>query len=442
MNETIFSLSTGSLPSGVAVIRVSGPNVRFAVETMCGFVPTPRRASYRVFLDQDGTAIDRGLILFFPGPHSFTGEDSAEFHVHGGRAVVDAMLSRLGKLNGLRQAEAGEFTRQAFANGKLDLTGVEGLSDLLAAQTEAQRIAALDQADGSLRHLFEGWMARLTHARAMLEAEFDFSDEEDIPGAVSDQIWPDLVILEKEIGTHIEGIHWGEIVRDGFRIALVGAPNVGKSTLLNRLADRDVAIVSDRPGTTRDTVEVRLDIGGYLVLVKDTAGVRDTDDEIESEGIRRALDAARSSDLVIWLDDGSDTAGEYGIATKLALIDTTVVAVRSKMDLVAGNLQAGDWSIGVSAHSGEGIEELVSRIKAEIMTRKSRVSTAPNRNRHRELLGVCRGHIMQAIELREAGGELSASELREAAAALGRITGHVGVEDLLGVIFSEFCVGK
>jgi len=443
VSETIFSLSTGGLPSGIAVIRVSGPQVRFVVETICGFLPDVRTASYRSFRDTDGNVIDRGLIIRFAAPHSFTGEDCAEFHLHGSRAVVAAMLSLLGEFDGVRQAEAGEFTRQAFANGKLDLTEVEGLSDLLAAETEAQRRAAIDQAGGSLRQLYDGWMSRLTHGRAMLEAEFDFSDEEDIPGTVSQQIWPDLDALVAEITEHITGHHWGEVVRDGFRIALIGAPNAGKSTLLNKLADRDVAIVSAIPGTTRDTIEVRLDIGGFLVLIRDTAGLRETEDEIESEGIRRTYDAARSSDLVLYLEDGSsDLNVPAGVEDFLSDM-TNVLRVDTKQDLWdRADDMVHSGRLGVSAITGDGIDRLVGRIGLEIAKLEPSSTRLPNRARHRDLLIECRRHIEQGLVSRHAGGELAAADLKKAAESLGRITGQIGVEDLLGVIFSEFCVGK
>ncbi|TDH37811.1 tRNA uridine-5-carboxymethylaminomethyl(34) synthesis GTPase MnmE [Pseudohoeflea suaedae] len=433
MSETIFSLSTGGLPSGVAVIRISGSGTRFAFETICGSVPEARHAAYRVFRDSDGQPIDRGLALYFPAPASFTGEECGEFHLHGSRAVVARFLEVLSALDGFRQAEAGEFTRRAFDNGKMDLTAVEGLSDLLAAETEMQRRAALDQAGGHLNSLYEGWMHRLTHCRAMLEADFDFADEEDVPGTVADQVWPDITALKSEIEQHIQCVKWGETIRDGFRVALVGAPNVGKSTLLNRLADRDVAIVSDRPGTTRDSIEVRLDIGGHLVRVIDTAGLRETEDEVESEGIRRSLRMAEAADLILLLDDGNSEIPDR-------LPDVPCIRVHSKSDI--RDVTEGPGSLSLSAVSGEGVRQLIDLIARELAQRSGRIEGLPNRQRHETLLREAVSRIEAGLEARVLGSEIAASELMAASEALGRITGRVNVEDLLGVIFSQFCIGK
>jgi small GTP-binding protein domain len=437
VSETIFALSSGALPAGVSVIRISGPGVRFAFETMLGDVPPARQAVLRRITDGEGGEIDRGLALFFPGPASFTGEDCGELHLHGSRAVVARCLQVLGNFDEFRPAEAGEFSRRAFANGKMDLTEAEGLADLIHAETEAQRRAALDQAGGALRSLYEGWMKRLTHARAMLEAELDFADEADVPGSVSDTIWDDLTRLRQEMSAHLSGIVWGEIVRDGFRIALVGAPNAGKSTLLNRLADREVAIVSAIPGTTRDMLEVRLDLGGHLVLVTDTAGLRESGDEIELEGMRRAKKAVAAADLVLLLDDGSG-------APELGKLDDapSIWKIRTKSDLRAP-LSHDGYDLILSARTGEGMDNLVSAIAAEIDRRSSGYAAAlPNRERHRAALAAALRALDRSFAVREDGAELVAESLRTASHALGRITGHVDVEDLLGVIFSEFCVGK
>lgn len=437
MSETIFALSTGALPSGVAIIRISGPGVRFAFETMTGGVPPARIATLRTLVSGDGDAIDRGLVLFFPGPASFTGEDCAELHLHGSRAVVARCLDVLGGYPGFAQAEAGAFSRRAFENGRMDLTEVEGLSDLIRAETEAQRRAALDQSGGRLRALYEGWMRRLTHARAMLEAELDFADESDIPGSVSSVIWHDLPLLRAEIDDHLSGLRWGEIVRDGFRIALVGAPNAGKSTLLNRLADRDVAIVSSVPGTTRDRIEVRLDIGGHLVLISDTAGLRETEDEVEREGIRRSRSAMAAADLVLLLDDGSTQLPLIGVDGGIP-----VWRLRTKSDLGVREGASG-YDMAISAATSEGIDMLVASIRAEIGRHARADFAGPNRQRHQSLLKDALAGLDAALTIGETGGaEVVAESLRSASYALGRITGHVDVEDLLGVIFSEFCVGK
>ncbi len=286
-SDTIFALSSGPPPSGVAVIRLSGPGVRFGLETLVESVPEPRHASLRSIRGRDGEVIDRGLVLFFPGPASFTGEDVAELHVHGGRAVVAAVLAAVEPLPGFRPAEAGEFTRRAFANQRMDLTQVEGLADLIAAETEAQRRQALRQADGALGRRYESWRNVLIHARALVEAELDFAEEDDVPPRASAPVWDSVALLEKEIVNHIEDRR-GERLRDGVEIVILGPPNAGKSSLLNAIANRDVAIVTPEAGTTRDLIEVKLDLGSMPVTLVDTAGLRQTASLVESEGIRRA----------------------------------------------------------------------------------------------------------------------------------------------------------
>lgn len=438
MRDTIYALSSGQLPSGVAVIRLSGPSVRFAIETICGSVPEPRHAALKSIRFQNGNLIDRGLVLFFPGPASFTGEDCAELHLHGGRAVVEACYRGLGELPGLRQAEAGEFSRRAFDNGKIDLTSAEGLADLISAETEAQRRMALDQAGGSLASIYQDWATRLTHARAMIEAEFDFSDEEDVPGSMSDLVLQDMELLGAEINEHLEGVHWGEIIRDGYRVALVGKPNSGKSTLLNRLADRDVAIVSEEAGTTRDIVEVRLDLDGYLVILQDTAGLRETSSAVEQEGIRRALSAVARADLVLHLVAPEDSVTEFDFN------QDNIVRVRTKADLIDGaGLDSDQKDPGISAVTGVGMDWLMSIIVNKInMLSMDKPQFSANRIRHRELLDRCREQLSLAIADDVSALELRSEYLRQAANSLGRITGKVDVEDLLDVIFSKFCVGK
>ena len=257
------------------------------LDTLSGGRAEPRLAALRSIRGRNGAEIDRGLVVWFPGPHSFTGEDCAEVHLHGGRAVVDRILEELGGFDDARMAEAGEFSRRAFVNGKIDLTEAEGLADLIASETEAQRALALAQSSGALREVYEDWQARLLHARAMIEAEIDFADEEDVPGSVAETVWTDMAALAGEMQRHLEGSKAGSIIREGFRIAIVGAPNAGKSSLLNALAGSDVAIVSDIAGTTRDAIETRIVLDGNLVVLTDTAGLRDSDDPIEAEGIRR-----------------------------------------------------------------------------------------------------------------------------------------------------------
>lgn len=441
MRDTIFALSSGAPPAGVAVIRVSGPQVRFVLETILGEVPQPRMARLAKLRDASGEVLDHGLSLFFPSPYSFTGEDVAELQIHGGRASISAVLSRLSDLPGLRHAEAGEFTKRAFENGRMDLTAVEGLSDLIRAETEAQRKLAMGQAEGVLGALYSGWAHKMTHARAMVEAELDFSDEDDIPGAVSDRIWPEMQALLDEMKQHLSRARAGEIVRDGFRIALIGPPNAGKSSLLNALAKRDVAIVSDIAGTTRDIVEVRLDIGGHLVLVQDTAGIRSSEDQIELEGIRRSLRAAEEADLVLELRDAT--------VVDAAIDATAGISPNSLLLLTKSDLRqletetTGSEVLSISAKTGSGIDLLMEEIKNRIGQNHAGAGEAlPTRDRHVQYLKTCVAEAEKAVIGWNLPIEVRSEYLRNAATALGRITGKVDVEDLLGVIFSEFCVGK
>lgn len=435
--DSIFALSSGSLPSGVAVVRLSGPQVRATVEAVAGKLPPARRAVLTDLRDGDGELIDRGLALFFPSPASFSGEDCAEFHVHGGKAVVAALLRRLGQLPGLRQAEAGEFTRRAFLNGKIDLTGAEGLADLIAAETEAQRRLALDSAQGGQRELYAAWRGRLLHARAMIEAELDFADEADVPGSVSHLVLADLRRLERDIEAHIAGYRAAEIMRDGFRVVLVGAPNAGKSSLINALARREVAIVTEIAGTTRDLIEAGLDIEGMKVVVTDTAGIRETEDRIERIGVARARDAASRADLILELVDATQPVS--GAAISPGEQQAPLLRVATKIDL--GQPRSGRFDHFISVLTGEGIADLIAAI-----AEKARQATAlggriaPTRLRQIELLRRARAEIGIGLDLAEL--ELQAEHLRLAGDALGRITGAIDVEEVLGVIFSEFCIGK
>ena len=431
-SDTIFALSSGPPPAGIAVIRLSGPRVRFGLETLVESVPEPRTATLRKFNAADGTPIDRGIVLFFAAPASFTGEDVAELHVHGGRAVVAAVLAALGALPGFRPAEPGEFTRRAFGNERLDLTQVEGLADLIAAETEAQRRQALAQADGALGALYEGWREKLVRARALIEAELDFADEEDIPGSVSVQAWDIVAGLEQEIVNHLADRR-GERVRDGFEVVILGPPNVGKSSLLNAIARRDVAIVTPEAGTTRDLIEVRLDLDGYAVTLVDTAGLRDATSGVEREGIRRAEERAGSADLVLWVEDARDAA-----RAELPLSDA--IRVRNKMDLAEG--RGADGAIGVSARTGEGLAALLELV-AERIAALSAPGESPvlTRARHRTALEGCLKSL-RAADIAGRPLELRAEDLRHAGDLLGRITGRIDVEDMLDVIFRDFCIGK
>ena len=433
--STIFALSSGSLPSGVAVVRISGARAAGAVDALCGALPRPRRLSLRQLLAEDGGVIDRGLVAFFPAPDSFTGEDCAEFHVHGGRAVVAALLARLGGLPDLRQAEAGEFTRRAFLNGRLDLTAAEALSDLVAAETEAQRRLAAVNADGRQRALYAGWRSRLLHARAMIEAELDFSDEGDVPGSVAAAVWADVAALRAGMESHLAGFRAAEIVREGFRVAIAGAPNVGKSSLLNYLAGRDVAIVSAEPGTTRDVLEVALDLGGVKVILADTAGLREEAGPVEAMGIERARGAAASADLVLLLEDMTDPR-RVDVPG-----DAPMLRIGTKLDLAHGAAKRYDCEI--STVSGAGIGSLLSEIgaRAGAQAEAAEAGPVPTRQRHVDLLESAIAGLSEALDAtREL--ELRGEGLRTAADDVGRVSGAIDAEEILGAIFSTFCIGK
>ncbi|MBB3997552.1 tRNA uridine-5-carboxymethylaminomethyl(34) synthesis GTPase MnmE [Aureimonas pseudogalii] len=439
--DTIVALSSGALPAGIAVLRISGPGAAPAMAALAGGVPEPRRASLRTFRDASGGTIDCGLALFFPAPHSVTGEDLAEWHLHGGRAVVAAALGALTALPGLRLAEAGEFTRRAFDNGRIDLTEAEGLADLLAAETEGQRRQAVAQAGGALRALYEGWMRRLVRLRALLEAEFDFSDEGDVGDDVAAGVIEGVAALAGEMAVHLQSARRGEILREGFRVVIAGPPNAGKSSLLNALARRDAAIVSAVPGTTRDVIEVSLDLGGVPVRLADTAGLRATSDTVEAIGIERARRAMAEADLVIALLDGSDTSPATE-ATHGETATSPVLCVLGKADLLlpAAALPAHD--LAVSSATGEGIERLVAILAARAAeTVGDPAAVLPARLRHREIVADALG-LLTDPALSRLPPELVAEALRRAGDRLGALTGRVGVEDLLDVIFSEFCIGK
>jgi len=441
--DTIFALSTRGVPAGIAVIRISGPKTRFGLEILIDSIPEPRRASLRSIRSAGGDLIDRGLVLFFLAPHSFTGEDMAELHLHGGRAVVAAALEALSGLEGFRPAEAGEFTRRAFDAGRMDLTQVEGLADLVNAETEAQRGQALRQADGALRDLYEGWRERLVRARAWLEAELDFPDEDDVPGSVAERAWADVRLLAAEIDRHLADGHRGERLRQGFEIVVLGPPNAGKSSLINALARRDVAIVSPEPGTTRDLIEVHLDLGGYPVTVVDTAGLREAAGTVEQEGVRRAGSRADAADLVLWLQDVTAERPPPLVVPAAP----RVLSVGTKIDLLAAADSLGGkasvFDLAVSTVSGQGLDRLVEAL-ADAARESLAAGEAPliTRARQRAALKACQAALGDAVEADGKALELRADDLRRATDALGRVTGRVDVEELLGVIFAEFCIGK
>lgn len=434
--DTIFALSSGRLPSGVAVVRISGPRVRFVFETIIGILPTPRHAAYKLFRARNGDPVDHGLVLFFPGPNSFTGEDCAEFHAHGGKAVVERLLAELGEIAGCRIAEAGEFTRRAFSNGKMDLTIAEGLADLIAAETEGQRRLALQVASGTQREIYTEWRQRLLRARAFIEAELDFADESDVPGSVSEQVWQSLALLRTEIESHIASGKRASMLRDGLHVVIVGAPNAGKSSLLNFLAGREVAIISEEAGTTRDLLEVKLDLGGIPVYVTDTAGLRETESVVEKIGIERARARMVDADLVLLLEDMNDP-----VAIGTDETPATLWTVGTKADL--SEKADGGWSYRISTRTGEGLDGLLTDLQSFAEAQIGQIEDAvPTRQRHISLLRSTVGEIDRALNGTNFPLELRAENMRLASQYLGRITGDVDVEEILDVIFSQFCIGK
>ncbi|MER9857590.1 MULTISPECIES: tRNA uridine-5-carboxymethylaminomethyl(34) synthesis GTPase MnmE [unclassified Mesorhizobium] len=439
--DSIVALSSGRLPAGVAVIRISGPQTRFVVETITGGMVKDRSAVLRRFRAPDGTVLDTGLVLFFRGPASFTGEDVAEFHVHGGRAVVAKMLETIAGFDRVRQAEPGEFTRRAFLNGKVDLVETEALADLVNAETEAQRRFAVQNAEGVQSELYLGWRRRLIHARAMIEAEIDFADEDDVPGSVSDTVWSDVRTMIGEIDRHIAGFRAAEIIRDGFEVVILGAPNAGKSSLFNALARRDAAIVTDEPGTTRDLLEVTLDLQGLRVRLTDTAGLRDAPGKVEAIGIEKARAKAHGADLLLLLRDVADPK-EIGSPPT----EAPILRVGTKLDLLeslAASDAAADYDLIISVKNGAGVDELLEEIGRRAAGAAGSVGDVlPSRLRHVELLGTANRHLLRSTGGQTIGQELRAEELRLAADRLGRIVGAIDVEDMLDVIFSQFCIGK
>jgi len=436
-SPTIYALASGRPPAAIALVRVSGPAAGRATNILCGKDLKPRRAT-RVALGDPGRPIDDAVAIWFPAPRSATGEDVLELHVHGGRAVLAAVLHALGHVEGLRPAEPGEFTRRAFENGKLDLTAAEGLDDLIHADTDQQRRQALRQLQGFLGERAELWRRQLIEAAALVTAQIDFADEDDVP---EDLLRPALVEI-RALRDSIRGVlaraGHSERLRDGLTVAIAGPPNAGKSTLLNRLAQREAAIVSPHAGTTRDVIEVYLDLGGYPVTLLDTAGIRESSDPVEQEGVRRAEARAASADLVLWLcDDQDDTAPRAGAAP--------VWLIRTKSDLHGDRTAFGKGIRGfdISARQGDGVPELVAALIAFASdTFGGGEPALITRTRHRDLLEQCAVALDRALASEVIGIEVVAEELRGAIHALGRLTGRIDVEDLLDVIFRDFCIGK
>ena len=430
------------------MIRISGPETVSAILALTKNekIPEPRSARLGWFYDPlTNEKLDQGLVIYFPTPNSFTGEDVAEFHIHGGYAVAAGFLEALSKCPDLRSAEAGEFTRRAFDNGKMDLTSAEGLADLINAETASQRKQALRQMDGVLGELYEGWRSEFISAMAYLEADIDFSDEE-IPDDVTTRIRPIVEKLYGEITKHLADDHRGERLRHGLQVVILGAPNAGKSTLLNYLSKRDVAIVSEIAGTTRDLLEVHLDLSGFPVTIVDTAGLRSSDDIIESEGIRRAEKRAEDADLKLVIIDGSDKSSLN--SQTIRHIDENTMVLFNKSDLKAHEKDdldvpdnIGIWHI--SAKTEQGLDEFLAALEGQVEKRME-LSDAPSltRTRHRANLKSCLDHMDRFIAADHFEPELLSEDLRMAARDLGKITGFVDVEDILEKIFKEFCIGK
>jgi tRNA modification GTPase len=443
--KTIFSLASAPGRSGIAVFRLSGPAAGIVLERLTGQLSPPARVATRVKFCDPGTddAIDHGLSLWFPGPDSYTGEDVAELHVHGGRAVCDAITGAVLAIPDVRLAEPGEFTRRAFEHGKMDLTEAEAVADLVDAETEAQRRQALRQMEGALGALYENWRERLIHSVAHMEAWIDFPDE-DLPDDVIAGVRREIESLRAGIDRHLSDGWRGERLREGIHIAIIGNPNVGKSTLLNILAGRNAAIVSGQEGTTRDVIEIALDIGGYPVILADTAGLREGVGEVEQEGVRRALLRAETADLKIIMFDGQSVGDPAVAAAVSALVDGNSLVLFNKMDLgPTGSVDAPDCFafLPVSLKTGENVAEMMDVLETLVTDRFDTGSNPTlTRARHRAALDDC----LVALSRAGAGNslELQAEDLRLAVRALGRITGRVDVEGLLDVIFGDFCIGK
>jgi tRNA modification GTPase len=432
LSDTIFALASGQGRAALAVIRVSGRDCGPVVTRLCGALPPPRRASLRTLRNASGAVLDHALVLWFPGPASYTGEDCCELQVHGGLAVIEGVITALASL-GARPADPGEFTRRAVIRGHMDLLEAEAVADLIDAETAAQRDQAVQQLGGALGAIYGDWAARLLRLLAQQEALIDFPDE-DLPAAVAAQMRADMLGLLDVMRDHLNDSGRGERLRTGLVFAIAGAPNVGKSTLINALCRRDVAIVSPMAGTTRDVLEARLELAGIPVTLLDTAGLRETEDAVEAEGVRRARERLAQADVIISLISANDDAG----GVDLCVDGPTEIRVITKSDL---GLRATSDGIPVSAVTGAGMDELLAALEqAARHLAGPRGAPALTRARHRMAIEEAVACLEAALttDLPEICGE----ELRLAVRALGRITGSVGVEDVLDSVFSQFCIGK
>ena len=427
--DTIFALSTAPGKAGVAVIRVSGPDAPSAASVVCGGLPTPRFASLRVLYDTHGERLDEALVLYFPDGASFTGDAVLELQVHGSAAIISALFDTLGKIPGLRMAEAGEFTRRALANGRLDLTQVEALGDLLESETEAQRRQAERVFSGSLGRKCAEWRQSLIRALALIEVTIDFADEE-VPADVLPEVRQLLDGVIDGLDAEVSGAVAAERIRSGFEVAILGAPNVGKSTLLNALAGRDAAITSQYAGTTRDVIEVRMDIGGLPVTLLDTAGLRETTDAVENIGIARARSRAEAADLRVFLSEQDDDFEDLRQAGD--------ILVHAKGDT------RPDVENAISGLTGLGVEDLMSRIEAEL-TQRAQGAGLAIRARHQAVMRQGRQALQDArtgLAADDAATDLASDDIQRAVRALDSLVGRIDVESVLGEIFSSFCLGK
>ncbi|GGX39852.1 tRNA modification GTPase MnmE [Tateyamaria omphalii] len=426
--DTVFALATAQGRAGVAVVRISGCEAKSCAEKLCGSLPEARRAATRILRDDAGGMLDHALILVFDGPESFTGEDVVEFHLHGSIAVISAVLRELAKSNA-RMAEPGEFTRRALENNKMDLAQVEGLGDLIEAETEAQRQQALRTVSGELGQRIESWRSKLIRAAALIEVTIDFADGE-VPVDVTPEVQSLLSDVMQDVSDQLSGFNSAERIRTGFEVAIVGAPNAGKSTLLNALARRDAAITSEVAGTTRDIIEVRMDLGGLPVTLLDTAGLRESDDQIEAEGVSRAISRANSAQLRIFLV-------EPGERLSVPVVEGDVV-LAPKADERNDNVPA------ISGLTGQGVDQLVSDITAALYERTQDAGLLTH-ERHRASMSNASSTLSSASNMVGAGPEhydIAAEEIRAAIRSLEAVVGRVDVENLLDEIFSSFCLGK
>lgn len=438
-SDTLFAPATGFGRAAVSVIRVSGPGARAVLAALAGTLPPPRRLSLRTLRDpRDGTELDRALVAWFPGPETYSGEDMAELHLHGGTAVRMGVLTALARMPGCRAAGPGAFTRRAVLNGRMDLAEAEAVADLIDAETEGQRRQALRQLDGALSRQVAAWREEAIDCLAAAEAALDFADEGDVDEAGLDAaLFGRVSGLRHAIATALHDGRRGERLREGFVVVLAGAPNAGKSTLLNALSRRDVAIVSDVPGTTRDAIEIRLDLGGLPVFLVDTAGLRETAEPVEAEGIRRSRARIGTADLVLALVPPDGSRPDLGAA------DLPVLRVHTKIDLFAGSANTvAPGALAVSARTGAGLDALLDAIQMAAEVGLGTGDALVTRARHRAALEACVAHLDRLLAGAGALPELAAEDLRLAVRSLGEVGGHVGVEDVLDRLFSGFCIGK